>query len=385
MSDSFTEVSHQGWFSRLMGSIGGVAIGLLLMVGSGALMFWNEGRAVQTAQALTEGRGAVVSVKSDQVDPANEGKLLHVTGRADTSATLADPMFGISARALRFERQVEMYQWQEKKRTEKRKKIGGGEETITHYDYTKTWSSSVIKSSNFKRSGEHHNPTSMEVPHHVAQADSVSLGAFLLPGDLVDDIDGWSPQPVSENDRARAPPALRDRLHLEGGGFYLGRNPSDPSIGDLRIRFRAVLPQVVSLLSAQSGTGFREYPTKAGKPIQRLELGDRTADQMFSAAETENTMILWGLRFLGWLLMFIGLKMLFEPFAVMADILPFVGDLLRMGTGFFSFFLASFLSLIVIAIGWIFYRPLLGAALIVGAIAILVMGMRMASGKKAAA
>jgi hypothetical protein len=63
--DSFTEITHKSWFSRIGATISGVLFGLILLLGSSVLLFWNEGRAVQTVRSLVEGRTLVVDV-----DPA---------------------------------------------------------------------------------------------------------------------------------------------------------------------------------------------------------------------------------------------------------------------------------------------------------------------------
>ena len=74
----FTERTHKSWFSRIGNSIFAVLFGLFLLVGSSVLLFWNEGQAVQTERSLTEGRGLVIDVDAARVDPANDGKLIHV-------------------------------------------------------------------------------------------------------------------------------------------------------------------------------------------------------------------------------------------------------------------------------------------------------------------
>src|SRR5512140_2041012 len=102
--DSFTETTSIGWLSRIGGALKGVLVGLVLAVVAFPLLFWNEGRAVRTARSLDEGRGAVVTVASDSVQPANEAKLVHTTGRAKTSDTVMDPLLGVSANALRLKR-----------------------------------------------------------------------------------------------------------------------------------------------------------------------------------------------------------------------------------------------------------------------------------------
>ena len=158
MSDSFTEVTTKSWGSRLGELIKGVLFGLVLIVGSSIFLFWNEGRAVQTQRSLTEGASLVVSVDPARVDPANDGKLVHLSGDLKPGAPLTDPDFTVTATALRLVRTVEMYQWKEETKTETRKNVGGSEETITTYEYVRTWSSRASNSSRFKRQEGHTNP-----------------------------------------------------------------------------------------------------------------------------------------------------------------------------------------------------------------------------------
>ena len=140
MSDSFTEVTTKSWGSRIGESIKGVLFGLVLVVGSCIFLFWNEGRAVQTERSLTEGASLVVPVDPSRVDPANDGKLVHLSGDLKPGAPLTDPDFTVSATALRLARTVEMYQWKEESKSETRKNVGGSEETVTTYEYVRTWS-----------------------------------------------------------------------------------------------------------------------------------------------------------------------------------------------------------------------------------------------------
>ncbi|MCI5157840.1 MAG: hypothetical protein D3906_05255, partial [Candidatus Electrothrix sp. AUS1_2] len=80
--DSYTEVTSESWFGRIGGAIKGIIFGFILFLIAFPLLFWNEGRAVKTYKSLKEVSGAVISVLADQVDPNNEGKLVHLSGRA---------------------------------------------------------------------------------------------------------------------------------------------------------------------------------------------------------------------------------------------------------------------------------------------------------------
>ena len=86
---------------------------------------------------------------------------------------------------------------------------------------------------------------------------------------------------------------------------------------------------------------------------------------MFAAAQTTNQYMTWGLRALGFLLMFIGMSSIFKPLSVLADVVPFIGSLVGVGTSVVAFFISAFCSLMTIAIAWLASRPLLGIALLI--------------------
>lgn len=373
--DSFTEVSSESWLSRLGGAFTGILFGLVLILAAFVLLFWNEGRAVERHKTLNEGAEAVVSTSAAQVDPALDGELVHVTGPADSSEILVDETFGVQVPALRLERQVEMYQWQEDKRTKKEKKTGGGTRTETTYSYDKTWSEKPIDSGRFQRTSGHENPAAMPWRSRQVEADRVTLGGYRLSPALVGKIDAWEPLPVESAEQL--PEGIRERARIHDGGLYVGDGePSSPQVGDVRIAFRVVQPTEVSVVAQQSGATLSRYQAAAGGTIALLEIGRVGPDAMFEAAQRSNTLVTWGLRAGGFFLMFLGFVMVFKPLSVMADVLPFLGNLMEAGTGILSFLLAGLFSLVTIAVAWIFYRPLLGIGLVVLAVAVVVLLVR---------
>lgn len=371
-----TEYTTESWGSRLMGSIKSVLGGLALFVLAFPLLFWNEGNAVRTAKALEVGQANVQTVPADKVDSGKEGKLVHMTGTATTDETLADEEFKVSAKAIKLEREVEMYQWEETKKSETKKNTGGSTTTKTTYDYKKTWSSRLIDSSDFKEAG-HDNPPAMRYQSESWMASNVTLGAFTLTPTLIGMISGSKDIAVD----AKAVENLPMKPKAEGGGMYLGSNPSAPVIGDIKVSFSMVPPGVVSLVGQQSGSTFVAYqPTTDLPPVLLLKTGTMTANQMFEAAQAENAMMCWILRFVFWLFMFVGLLMIFKPISVFADVIPMVGSMLGAGLGLFAFLISAALSILTIAVAWLFYRPLLGVVLLIvagGAMTGLVMlGMK---------
>lgn len=364
MSDSVTVTSSQSWFSRIIGSIKSVLFGLILFILSFPVLFWNEGRAVQTARSLEEGAGAVVSVKADAVDAANEGKLVHVTGPVSTEAALTDPEFGVEAEGVKLIRQVEMYQWQEEEKSETKKKLGGGEETVKTYTYSKGWSDDVIDSSSFQQSSGHENPGAFPVQGNTVVADPVHVGAFTLSAEQIDQLSGGQDLPVTEAMLEQVPEPFYSQVQVNGGRFYLGEDPASPQVGDVRISFQVVKPATLSLVGVQTGETFAAYQAEAGDAILLVEEGTQTADQMFATAQSRNTLLTWLLRGGGFLMMFIGLLAVFKPISVFADVVPLFGTMLGAGLGLFAFLISFALSLITIAVSWIFVRPLLGMVLL---------------------
>ncbi len=381
MVDRHVEVTNRSYGSRIGDSIKSVIVGVVLFIVSFPLLFWNEGRAVQTAKSLEEGQGLVVSIPAATPDKQNDMKLVHTTGEATTKDILKDPELGVSANAIRLVRGVEMFQWVEYQESETRQKVGGGEETTTTYTYKEEWADGLVDSSEFKKPAGHQNPRRLPYEDKELRAREVKLGGFVLPEVLSDQIDKHEALPVTEQHLAALPPPLRKKLKLDSGRFYLGANPDSPEIGDTRVGFQVVLPGTVSIVAQQTGGTFQPYQTKAGDKLAMLEMGVLGAQQMFTNAMEANVALTWILRFVGFLLMAVGLFTIMRPFAVMASVLPFLGDLLGMGLGLFAGAVAFALTFITVAIAWVVYRPVLGIALLVLG-AGLVVGLKVLGSKK---
>ena len=373
-----TETTTESWGSRLGGSIRGVIVGLALFIGGFPVLFWNEGNSVKTAKAIDEGEGACISVDSNaQVDAENEGKLVHMTGKADTKDVLSDATFGVSATAIKLKREVEMYQWIEESHTSEKKKMGGSVEKVTTYTYKKAWSSNAIDSSDFKEQG-HDNPGVIEFSGEEQLAANVTFGAFRLSEKQIGKIGSSRAFAFPTNFTCALP-----RVQVKGNTIYVPnaetRNnalnnrdvATQTRIGDMRVTFSVIYPHDVSIIAKQKGDSFIDYTTKNGKKLNYLEDGIEDAAAMFETARTNNAIMTWLIRIGGFLMMFFGLSMVFKPLSVLADVLPLLGDLVEMGMGFVAGVIALICSIITIAVAWRFFRPVLAIILLVIAGALL--------------
>jgi hypothetical protein len=360
----FNFSSHNNGAGRSGGSVVGAILGLFMVLGSCGLLWWNEWRAVQTTKALEEGERAVVSVESTSVDPAHDGHLIHTSGDALTQETLKDSLFGIQfttqGDALRLQRKVEMYQWEERSSSS-----SSSNSNSRTYSYSKVWQDSLISSSSFHHSG-YNNPSQMPFPQETFDAQHIRLGAFSLSPSLIRALDAWRPFLIDNTSESNALGFTKTADNT----FYKGRNANDPEIGDVRVSFSFVPPGPVSVVARQDGSSFSPYTSANGREVELLEHGTVSAQTMFAHAHSDNTVLTWVLRFVGWLFCLIGFVFALSILRVLTSMLPFVDGIVGAGIGLVSFVVASALSLVVVAVAWLLYHPVAGLILLAVAAAI---------------
>ncbi len=363
---SFTETTTTSWFSRLKSGLVGLVIGPLLVLGMIWFLSWNEGRSVQTYRALVEGAGLVASVDSGSIDAANEGKLIHVSGPVKPDGTPEDAALGVVAEgAAGLSRKVEMYQWVEDSSSETKKTLGGGEETVTTYTYKKEWRPRRVDSSDFKQPDQHQNPD-MPLEGDRFTVATATLGAFTVDGETVANLGADSPVKLTPDIAGRVASALGTAKPVKADGttLYVGNSRQSPAVGDLRISFTRADISEASFVGAQKGASIAAYKASNGREILLSGAGRETPAEMFDAAQSENTLITWLIRFGGLFGMFIGFVMLLSILGIIADVIPFVGSIVGFGTTVIAVILTLLLGPLVIAIAWIAYRPVLAIAIV---------------------
>ena len=347
---AYTETTRTSYGKRLGNSLGGILTGLLLFIGGTVLIWWNEGRAVKTSKMLKEAQGQVVEMPDiSQVDPAFEGKLIHATGLASTTDSLYDSQFKVGARAISIRREAEYYQWVEHAQSESKDKLGGAQETTTTYTYDLQWVPSPVSSADFHDpayKGE--NTVRQNVEDKTWYAQDVCFGAYKLNPSQISSIGGAIPLPVDGASNV----------------IYIGEDPSKPDVGDVRITFTQVLPAEVSIVAVVAGNSFAPYIAKNGKSFSALEMGNVAQDQIFDSAHSTNKLLLWVLRIVGFFLIMIGLKSIFSILETLFKVVPFLSNIVGWGVGVVCGVAAFVWTLLVAAIAWVAYRPVLAIVLL---------------------
>ena len=154
-------------------------------------------------------------------------------------------------------------------------------------------------------------------------------------------------------------------VHQAGNVLYFGRVPGAPEVGDVRVTFEKVVPAKVTVMAVVDGDTFKPYKAKNGKRFQTLVMGKKSGDEIIDAEKEANNMILWALRIIGIMIVIGGLKGIFGFLETILKVVPFVANIFGWGVGIVCTVIGIVWSLIVIALAWLFYRPLLGIGLLV--------------------
>ncbi|MBS0519922.1 MAG: TMEM43 family protein [Proteobacteria bacterium] len=357
---------EESWLERLGDSIGAVILGVILVLGSGSLLFWNESRAVDSALGFAEGSSAL-TVPADRIDPDNDGRLVHVVGMLTTSGPAADFEFGMKSPGARLRRIVEMFQWSEEAPPESGN--GGGPKT---YSYTRRWSDRPIESDDFHEWRGHANPL-MPYRTHLALAPGPRLGAFIVPPNLLYQFGSELPLPAGEEQAALLQRRLGRPVTLVDGTLYVGSNPAQPEIGDLRITFRHVPLQKATVVAEQAGRTFEAFHPRAGGPIEVMAPGEVAASKLFKVVEEEGDPWPWIIRAGGCLMMFVGFVLVIGPISSLADVVPILIAVVEAGVAAVGLFFTVVVAPLIAAAAWVMYRPVIAAA-VLAAGAILAAG-----------
>jgi hypothetical protein len=399
VADVYNEITTVAWSRRIIGSFVGALMGFVLFFAAFPILWGNEGRSVERIRSLDQAQKLVVEASSVSIDPDNDGKLVHLTGRATTASVLSDRSFGVNESALKLKRVVEMYQWKEVKKTETINNIGGSQTKQTTYSYHKVWSSSLVNSSRFGQPQGHENPAKLPYDNREWTAD-IRLGAHRLSGPFINQIDTYETYPLSQQTYAAMDAPLQSTFKLRGGKYVSG-DQSNPEIGAVRIHYEVIRPADISVIGKQNGSLIEAYDTtrggfisgiarttsdgdtnvsgilvsawrsfdasakkKAGT-IALLEMGAVDAGSMFSDAADENRVSTWLWRLAGFALMSLGLVLVLGPLTTLADFIPLVGLLVGASLGLIAVLGAFVLSFLTISLAWVFYRPFIAGGLIV--------------------
>lgn len=360
-ADRFTKVTHQSFGKNILNSFVGAIIGILLFLGSFAVLWMNEGKINWAKVADTS-----TPVQAATVDGGTDGTFVAVTGNMVSGEQIGDAPYLKPGAYLKLERRAEMFAWQEKESSKTEKELGGGSTTTTTYEYVKGWTSSPESSSSFEYPQGHTNPSQKIKSEDWTVADA-SIGAYRVETSKLE-MPGTSKLNLSSE--VLTPDQER---RLSGEYIFIGSGtPNNPEVGDIRIQYYAVPNNtLVTGFGTQRGSDLVPYTYRGESQLYRAIAGDRAS--AISQLQAEHNILTWVLRLAGFLMMWIGMGLVFGPITAFMNILPFLGNLSGFAIGAGTFVVALVLSILTILISIIMHSVIalsILLALILGGLAL---------------
>lgn len=335
--------------SKMKNSVAAIPIGFLMLVIGVSVLVGNEKSVVRNNKVVNELRKNYIEISSDKVDKRNDGELVVTSGKLDYEPkSLTDEEFNINVETPLLERTVEVYQWVETKE----------EDDKTTYSYEKQWEEDLIDSSDFNTKENHTNPTTIEYESKTYETDTLSVGAFTLEEEFKNLLR------TNKNYTDYSNVTLKEGYSINGKYITNSQDINNPQIGDVRISYKYASYKNVTVLGEQRSRTIISYRTKQRTSVNKLTSGIKSADQMIDSIEKANGIMKWIKRLIGYFLIVGGLTSILNILTTLLSYIPFFGYLLNTGVSFVASIVALAITLVIIAVAWFIFRPVLSIILI---------------------
>eukprot|EP01064_Diplonema_japonicum_P013921 TRINITY_DN2145_c0_g1_i1.p1 TRINITY_DN2145_c0_g1~~TRINITY_DN2145_c0_g1_i1.p1 ORF type:complete len:492 (+),score=70.94 TRINITY_DN2145_c0_g1_i1:48-1523(+) len=400
-----------GFFHKMMNSLVGVVVGIVVFGVSLFILGWNEKRAVWTAQTIGYARDEYRQLNSCIPNPSNNNALVAIEGCEPTpSDNVTDTeylsnlgTFNIVGVLTATDEEVFSWTRNTEQYVNHEKKDGDS------YTYTPMWQSvpEIYSNPNMKV-----NPPSWpsnfkdisRTSTRICIGSSSCSASGLSTSFVLPTLSSWQIEQAKNIGEKQDLPLnnffTTGFSNMFNNGtvcsntlqtwFSVHQNRCVPTpagvvgstqvYGDFRFKWQQRVKRpgtAVSVLALQTtnddGTiGFKEWHNPHHSScsyctIGRIQNGNATGDDILNDLESENKTLTWVLRFLGWLVCWFSLAMIFAPIAIAPTIVPFIGDFLGELVSTLicalTCVIATSISMLVIAIAWLAYRPAIGVPL----------------------
>ncbi len=366
MADTYVE--KKGFLTNMKNSITGVFAGIILVIIGIGVLIYNERQNTINIKDVKELRENYTEIKSDEVDKNDNDKLV-VTSNVLTydEEELKDTLFNISQKTPKLTRTVEVYQWKEEKEES---------DDSTTYKYEKVWSNEIIESDDFNHKDGHTNPKEKPYTDEQYVSKELKVGAYNLASCFRNSISANTD--INDYTNANIPEGYK----VYNKYLTNSEDPEKPEIGDVRKSFEYATYGTVTVLGKTNNGTIEEYVTKKNSKIYYLVEDKHDGEYVINEIEKNNNIWKWILRAIGTLLVIGGFSAFFGPIATLTSYVPFFGKIVKSVTGLLGFLIGLAVSLLVIAISWIAFRPVLGICLLVAVVLLILLAKKLVSKKQ---
>jgi hypothetical protein len=288
----------------------------MFLIGATLVSFGLLGASCHTrGRAAAQDRAAMIAdlevraISADAPDPADVGRLVHVSGLARAERPVVDDQMGVSMNALVLERTTSMYQWIETcTRHDDRPLVVGSDVHVesdvrrptagrlargtvvrwTKCKYEKGWKDEpqAIHPGRVERYGN--PPFPVEAGTHRYLPILWSVGKLMLSSDRLPELPTGQLQPMSltQEHLAALPEALHGRGRIHGSAIHVG-DPKAPKVGDLRIEYVGRTEMTLTLIGERHGQGLRPHRLPDGTELYQAREGVHSAEELAGMRGTD--------------------------------------------------------------------------------------------------
>lgn len=358
------------WFSWGSGATSTLGSGAIFLL-SLALLFWNETSSKAQSDAYAEAGKQVVAAAA-AVDPALDGKPVHLSTTVSTQLGASDDTFGLRTQGVALYRDVQMYQWIERKRSR-----GKGVRKRTEVYYEMDWDWRYHDSSRFEQPEGHQNPKpplrsegffadDARLGPYRFQSESLARRALWAMGD--EDPGSLGHWPQYRASLPELPPRLRSQgwFQLEADEYYFGdESVEEIEIGDISVTYYEFPNHYqLSLIAAQDGDSLVPWRASNGESVFIARSGMEDAERMVSAAISQTSGARSLLRLVGVIGAMLGMAGMVGAISGLLSMLPVLGPLLDTSLRLVGALIGLLLGLFTLVLGWLWARPLFAVALL---------------------
>lgn len=333
-------------FGFIICSAAGIIAGIIICIISAAFLFKTEKNYINILKQYDYAVENIIEVSPNIISPANEDKLVHVSGIIKTGKTLTDSIVVIP-QAVVLERNTETFQWKE---------IKDRDADNTKYLYSKVWNRELIDSSKFHKSG-HTNPKHVKYSDKKIYSTKAALGKYVIKN-----VSYIQPSTVLQY------LPYNSNFKIYNGFYYTGKNFDNPKIGDQKIKYSYTPSgKQYSIIAKQSGNTLTEM-NKENNSLLIAEEGNIPAKDMLLKNKNKSAGLLSLYRILAIAGLFCSFNMMFLPLSLLEGKVYFLKGMTLTRAFRQVCILTISTAFTISGINWISYKPIIGLTFIIAAV-----------------
>lgn len=377
----YTKTTRQTWLNRFFYSIFGLIFAPVLVLLAFFLIKQGELEHAKTTQSLK-------NIYSEIDKTPQEGKLFIMCDTLYSgNDLLCDPLISLHVKTIKLFREVQTWQWTEKKKETTHNDFSGSKIKKTTYDYEEGWHSELINSDYFEYKEKHPNPKKRKYQHYQTGQGQINFGNMILGPKLYEYLLQYEPLDIRKYNVV-----LKDSMVIDSGSskclntsllypnsmprqiagsgsaglqsgtskipfskasysrkkeiqvnyIFTGKGtPDAPQIGDTRIIYWHIPDNQYTIIGQKQGNKITaivrdslfigsKLPCNAtihSPPglFGLISKGKHTRKKMFKQLHKENNLMFIAWRFGGFLFMIGGFALFGNPLRILLSWLPFVG------------------------------------------------------------